>query len=246
MISMKNNFRAWLEGRHYIVAIVAILLSVVLPSLMLVIFRSFVTQLPVYVGYICLPDSANVHNAVGGITFQCQSGSSVVNFVVPLYEVIVVVFIAAAFVCLAPIMVSWERFVMKRLRIYALSAALLCLFVSFGASVLIVRIVDLQLFSTLQMILGNAWIDIVLIMIGLACFGRFYGLAFGVFLVVMNIATQGLQSKIGLILRWYPSGTLPVIPGQSILLYVIVVLTVIAVCLWSGTCGRGLLYFERA
>ncbi|MFU0513928.1 hypothetical protein ACMZ7O_06430, partial [Gardnerella greenwoodii] len=77
---MKNNFRAWLEGRHYIVAIVAILLSVVLPSLMLIIFRSFVTQLPVYVGYICLPDSTNVHNAVEGITFQCQSGSSVVNF----------------------------------------------------------------------------------------------------------------------------------------------------------------------
>ena len=160
---------------------------------------------------------------------------------VPMAELAYAAFSACALVMLAPLMPTWERLNLARVRWRALAAGTGMLMLPFLLGLLLTIPSSHGAQSLLRLAACNGLVDASLIMLGIALLGRFYGLGLGVGLAVINIASQGAQVGMGMTLRLYPKDIRPPVPGQGAWPTIAAVLTVFAVLLWTVTGGRGMI-----
>ena len=242
----------WLAGRNPWAALAFIALAAAVPFLLASVSASAtggeIYARPAYYGYVCLPDPhAVVFN--DAVHTQCPQGKSAVPSVVPMAELAYAAFSACALVMLAPLMPTWERLNLARVRWRALAAGTGVLMLPFLFSLLLTIPSSHGDPTTAQSLLRlaacNGLVDASLVMLGIALLGRFYGLGLGVGLAVFNIASQGMQVGMGLTLRLYPEDIKPPVPGQGIWPAIAAVLTVFAVLLWTVTGGRGMIMDKK-
>ena len=242
----------WLAGRRPWAALAFVVLAVTVPFLLATASASAtggeIYARPAYYGYVCVPDP---HAAVfnGAVHTQCPQGKSAVPSMVPMAELAYAAFSACALVMLAPLMPTWERLNLARVRWRALAAGTDVLMLPFLLSFLL-TIPDshggpTSVQSLLRLAACNGLVDASLVMLGIALLGRFYGLGLGVGLAVFNIASQGIQIGMGMTLRLYPEDIKPPIPGQGTWPAIAAVLTVFAVLLWTVTGGRGMILDKK-
>lgn len=251
--SMKGGIPVgWLAGRHSWAALAFIALAAAVPFLLASVSASAtggeIYARPAYYGYVCLPDPHAVVFS-DAVHTQCPQGKSAVPSVVPMAELAYAAFSACALVMLAPLMPTWERLNLARVRWRALAAGTGVLMLPFLLSLLLTipsshgDPANAQ--SLLRLAACNGLVDASLVMLGIALLGRFYGLGLGVGLAVINIASQGMQVGMGLTLRLYPEDIKPPVPGQGIWPAIATVLTVFAVILWAVTGGRGMIMDKK-
>ena len=146
-------------------------------------------------------------------------------------------------------MPTWERLNLARVRWRALAAGTGVLMLPFLFSLLLTipnfHGGPTSVQSLLRLAACNGLVDASLVMLGIALLGRFYGLGLGVGLAVFNIASQGIQTGMGMTLRLYPEDIKPPIPGQGTWPAIAAVLTVFAVLLWTVTGGRGMILDKK-
>ena len=115
----------WLAGRRPWAALAFVVLAVTVPFLLATASASAtggeIYARPAYYGYVCVPDP---HAAVfnGAVHTQCPQGKSAVPSMVPMAELAYAAFSACALVMLAPLMPTWERLNLARVRWRALAA----------------------------------------------------------------------------------------------------------------------------
>ncbi|MBH9970901.1 hypothetical protein H3S93_00985 [Bifidobacterium sp. W8109] len=234
----------WLAGRRPWAALAFVLLTATVPFLLASASAGAtggeIYARPAYYGYVCVPDP---HAAVfnGAVHTQCPQGKSAVPSIVPMAELAYAAFSACALVMLAPLMPTWERLNLARVRWRALAAGTGMLMLPFLLGLLLTIPSSHGAQSLLRLAACNGLVDASLIMLGIALLGRFYGLGLGVGLAVINIASQGAQVGMGMTLRLYPKDIRPPVPGQGAWPTIAAVLTVFAVLLWTVTGGRGMI-----
>ncbi|MBI0072776.1 hypothetical protein H3T88_02215 [Bifidobacterium sp. W8110] len=243
--SMKGGISVgWLAGRRPWAALAFVLLTATVPFLLASASAGAtggeIYARPAYYGYVCVPDP---HAAVfnGAVHTQCPQGKSAVPSIVPMAELAYAAFSACALVMLAPLMPTWERLNLARVRWRALAAGTGMLMLPFLLGLLLTIPSSHGAQSLLRLAACNGLVDASLIMLGIALLGRFYGLGLGVGLAVINIASQGAQVGMGMTLRLYPKDIRPPVPGQGAWPTIAAVLTVFAVLLWTVTGGRGMI-----
>ena len=234
----------WLAGRRPWAALAFVVLTATVPFLLASASAGAtggeIYARPAYYGYVCVPDP---HAAVfnGAVHTQCPQGKSAVPSIVPMAELAYAAFSACALVMLAPLMPTWERLNLARVRWRALAAGTGMLMLPFLLGLLLTIPSSHGAQSLLRLAACNGLVDASLIMLGIALLGRFYGLGLGVGLAVINIASQGAQVSMGMTLRLYPKDIRPPVPGQGAWPTIAAVLTVFAVLLWTVTGGRGMI-----
>ncbi|WP_198217050.1 hypothetical protein [Bifidobacterium asteroides] len=234
----------WLAGRRPWAALAFVVLTATVPFLLASASAGAtggeIYARPAYYGYVCVPDP---HAAVfnGAVHTQCPQGKSAVPSIVPMAELAYAAFSACALVMLAPLMPTWERLNLARVRWRALAAGTGMLMLPFLLGLLLTIPSSHGAQSLLRLAACNGLVDASLIMLGIALLGRFYGLGLGVGLAVINIASQGAQVGMGMTLRLYPKDIRPPVPGQGAWPTIAAVLTVFAVLLWTVTGGRGMI-----
>ncbi|WP_143740786.1 hypothetical protein [Bifidobacterium asteroides] len=234
----------WLAGRRPWAALAFVVLTATVPFLLASASAGAtggeIYARPAYYGYVCVP---NPHAAVfnGAVHTQCPQGKSAVPSIVPMAELAYAAFSACALVMLAPLMPTWERLNLARVRWRALAAGTGMLMLPFLLGLLLTIPSSHGAQSLLRLAACNGLVDASLIMLGIALLGRFYGLGLGVGLAVINIASQGAQVGMGMTLRLYPKDIRPPVPGQGAWPTIAAVLTVFAVLLWTVTGGRGII-----
>ncbi|AFU71797.1 hypothetical protein BA20089_05405 [Bifidobacterium asteroides DSM 20089] len=243
--SMKGGISVgWLAGRRPWAALAFVVLTATVPFLLASASAGAtggeIYARPAYYGYVCVP---NPHAAVfnGAVHTQCPQGKSAVPSIVPMAELAYAAFSACALVMLAPLMPTWERLNLARVRWRALAAGTGMLMLPFLLGLLLTIPSSHGAQSLLRLAACNGLVDASLIMLGIALLGRFYGLGLGVGLAVINIASQGAQVGMGMTLRLYPKDIRPPVPGQGAWPTIAAVLTVFAVLLWTVTGGRGII-----
>ena len=243
--SMKGGISVgWLAGRRPWAALAFVVLTATVPFLLASASAGAtggeIYARPAYYGYVCVPDP---HAAVfnGAVHTQCPQGKSAVPSIVPMAELAYAAFSACALVMLAPLMPTWERLNLARVRWRALAAGTGMLMLPFLLGLLLTIPSSHGAQSLLMLAACNGLVDASLIMLGIALLGRFYGLGLGVGLAVINIASQGAQVGMGMTLRLYPKDIRPPVPGQGAWPTIAAVLTVFAVLLWTVTGGRGMI-----
>ena len=243
--SMKGGISVgWLAGRRPWAALAFVVLTATVPFLLASASAGAtggeIYARPAYYGYVCVPDP---HAAVfnGAVHTQCPQGKSAVPSIVPMAELAYAAFSACALVMLAPLMPTWERLNLARVRWRALAAGTGMLMLPFLLGLLLTIPSSHGAQSLLRLAACNGLVDASLIMLGIALLGRFYGLGLGVGLAVINIANQGAQVGMGMTLRLYPKDIRPPVPGQGAWPTIAAVLTVFAVLLWTVTGGRGMI-----
>ena len=243
--SMKGGISVgWLAGRRPWAALAFVVLTATVPFLLASASAGAtggeIYARPAYYGYVCVPDP---HAAVfnGAVHTQCPQGKSAVPSIVPMAELAYAAFSACALVMLAPLMPTWERLNLARVRWRALAAGTGMLMLPFLLGLLLTIPSSHGAQSLLRLAACNGLVDASLIMLGIALLGRFYGLGLGVGLAVINIASQGAQVSMGMTLRLYPKDIRPPVPGQGAWPTIAAVLTVFAVLLWTVTGGRGMI-----
>ncbi|MBH9980871.1 MULTISPECIES: hypothetical protein [Bifidobacterium] len=243
--SMKGGISVgWLAGRRPWAALAFVVLTATVPFLLASASAGAtggeIYARPAYYGYVCVPDP---HAAVfnGAVHTQCPQGKSAVPSIVPMAELAYAAFSACALVMLAPLMPTWERLNLARVRWRALAAGTGMLMLPFLLGLLLTIPSSHGAQSLLRLAACNGLVDASLIMLGIALLGRFYGLGLGVGLAVINIASQGAQVGMGMTLRLYPKDIRPPVPGQGAWPTIAAVLTVFAVLLWTVTGGRGII-----
>ena len=238
----------WLAGRRPWAALAFVVLTATVPFLLASASAGAtggeIYARPAYYGYVCVPDP---HAAVfnGAVHTQCPQGKSAVPSIVPMAELAYAAFSACALVMLAPLMPTWERLNLARVRWRALAAGTGMLMLPFLLGLLLTIPSSHGAQSLLRLAACNGLVDASLIMLGIALLGRFYGLGLGVGLAVFNIASQGIQIGMGMTLRLYPEDIKPPIPGQGTWPAIAAVLTVFAVLLWTVTGGRGMILDKK-
>ena len=243
--SMKGGISVgWLAGRRPWAALAFVVLTATVPFLLASASAGAtggeIYARPAYYGYVCVPDPrAAVFN--GAVHTQCPQGKSAVPSIVPMAELAYAAFSACALVMLAPLMPTWERLNLARVRWRALAAGTGMLMLPFLLGLLLTIPSSHGAQSLLRLAACNGLVDASLIMLGIALLGRFYGLGLGVGLAVINIASQGAQVSMGMTLRLYPKDIRPPVPGQGAWPTIAAVLTVFAVLLWTVTGGRGMI-----
>ena len=252
-VSMKGGISVgWLAGRRPWAALAFVVLAAAVPFLLASASTSAtggeIYARPAYYGYVCVPDP---HAAVfnGAVHTQCPQGKSAVPSIVPMAELAYAAFSACALVMLAPLMPTWERLNLARVRWRALAAGTGVLMLPFLLNLLLTIPSSLSDSASAQSLLRlavcNGLVDASSVMLGIASLGRFYGLGLGAGLAVINIASQGMQVGMGMSLRLYPEDVRPPVPGQGTWPAIATVLTVFAVILWTVTGGRGMIMDKK-
>ena len=181
--SMKDGISVgWLAGRRPWAALAFVVLAASVPFLLASVSAAAtggeIYARPAYYGYVCIPDP---HAAVfnGAAHTQCPQGKSAVPSIVPMAELAYAAFSACALVMLAPLMPTWERLNLARVRWRALAAGTGVLMLPFLLDLLLTIPGSHGAQSLLRLAACNGLVDASLIMLGIALLGRFYGLGLG-------------------------------------------------------------------
>lgn len=231
---------AWLEGRYGIAAIIALLCATFCTTLFPVALPGSVSYAPVYVDNVCFPDPSSSQPAYTGAGYVgCPQSTRQAVMTIPLLELLCVLCIAASLVLLTSRMPFWERFAPRRSFLHSLLASSISLAIPLGIGTFVEVFRPTE--TPISVILVNVFVDMALILLGLSLFGQFYGLGFGIMLVLANVLTQPFQARTGFAFRLYPSQGPGVIqPATVAVLAVATFVTVFSLLLWSLTSGAGI------
>lgn len=172
---------------------------------------------------------------MASIAAHCSPGTQGVQSLVTVVEVLQVALIVAALEMFVPLMPTWERLNLARSRWRALAVACICMA---APPAMILTAGGAK--TSLIVLAVNITIEASLSLLGMALPGNFYGLFLGLTITAANLFTQNLQLRTGWALHLYNP-----IEGVQVLGFVAVsvaavILTCLAVGLWSASAGRGI------
>lgn len=234
----------WFFGRHSLAVVAIVIVAPLVCAIMLFCCNERVYQIPIYMQTVCFPDASAAPHNIEGVLYQCPSKMRAVNCSVLLFESIIVAANVAIYIALAPLMPTWERLNMWKMRVYSACSGMASMIILNIAIIISCCWILPKSSSLFVVTLTNAWIDSVLFLLGIACCGKLYGLGLGVIVAALNIVTQGLQARAGFVFRAYMKiGSLQA-PGQHALIYVMIVFSVVSLGLWAASGARGFVTFE--
>ncbi|WEV68950.1 hypothetical protein OZX73_06660 [Bifidobacterium sp. ESL0775] len=231
---------AWLEGRYGIAAIIMLLCATFCTALFPAVLPDSISYTPVYVDNVCFPDPSSSQPVYTGAGYVgCPQSTRQAVMTVPLLELLCVLCITASLVLFTSRMPFWERFAPRRSFLHSLLASSMSLAIPLGVGAFVAAFRPTE--APIPIILANVFVDIALILLGMSLFGQFYGLGFGIMLVLANLLTQPFQAHTGFALRLYPSqGSGVIQPAIVAVLAVATFVTVFSLLLWSFTSGAGI------
>lgn len=211
---LTSNVTIWLQGRHSISAIIACLAAVASALLCIALGRGNPLRWVVYSNHICIADPKATNQQPLSAPAQalytgCTSGYQEIAYTIPLAEIVLVVCLTCAIILLMPDVPLWERFSARWFPAYYAITLICIIGITLSTFDALGKLICTPLLRQEIVIIGiNALFAMAFMSLGLAFFGKFYGIAFGLVLNMANLMTQGVQGRAGFMLRIYQLHTI--------------------------------------